>query len=172
MILTRRLAALLALPVLLAGALPGSAEEEQDPGLLLHEGMWQFDISVLLPLQTDYRHQTLQRCIDSEPITPSDLMPWAEERSCKLKGIKVKADKLSWKITCNQSGQPPSRGRGEFKASGDSGVGKSRIDFEVAGQRQSIKTKWDAKRLRDCLPEEAERLQTRSGPDTSKYLNQ
>ena len=39
--------------------------------------------------------------IAGEPVTPSLLMPWAEAQSCKLKGSKVKENKLSWKIICS-----------------------------------------------------------------------
>lgn len=142
------------IPVLLfalaLGAAPVRAENPSEVGILLTEGLWIFDVQILMPMQTEPTLQRFKSCVMSDPITASTLMPWAESQGCKIRSSKVVGDKLTWKLRCKKDGQK-SRGQGEFEVDGDSAEGKARVNFEMGGRRMSIVTKWDANRLGDCL---------------------
>ena len=126
------------------------ADDQAEPGLILREGEWVFDVKIRLPLQTAPNVQKIRTCQAGEPVTASGtLMPWAKEQGCKIRSPKVDGDKLSWKIRCRRDGQK-SRGSGKFTADGDRAEGKATIKFEVAGQRMSIVTVWEAERVGDC----------------------
>jgi hypothetical protein len=141
------IAPFLFLSSLLLAAAPALAEE----GLVFDAGQWKFDISVRMPMQSEASHQSVQSCLGSDPVGPSVLMPWADEQGCKIKGVEVEQNKLTWKLICNMDGQI-ARGKGEFESAGDRAKGKARINFEAGGQRLSIKTEWDGERLGECPP--------------------
>jgi hypothetical protein len=153
------IAACLLVPSLLLGAIPALAEE----GLVLEPGQWKFDIAVRAPMQSEPSRQSVQSCLDGAPVGPSTLMPWADEQGCKLKGIEVEENKLTWKIICNMNGQI-ARGKGEFESTGDNAKGKSKVSFETGGQRLSIKTEWAGERLGACNPEESGALESPAEP--------
>jgi len=132
---------------LLLAATPVLAEE----GLVLDPGQWKFDISITMPLQPKPILQSVQSCMDGSPLGPSELMPWAEDQGCKIKGVKLKQNKLTWKLICSMNGQL-ARGRGEFEGIGDHAAGKSKVSFEIAGRRMTFKTEWDAERVGACGP--------------------
>jgi hypothetical protein len=139
------IAPLLLVLILLLSAVPSPAEE----GIVLDAGEWKFDFSVKMPMQSEPSHQVFQSCLASDPIGPSTLMPWAEEQNCRIRGIKVEQNKLTWKIICNMHSQI-ARGKGEFESSGDDAKGKAKIAFEIGGQRMFIKAGWNGKRLGAC----------------------
>ncbi len=128
---------------------PAQADDGDKKGLVLEAGQWVFDVKIQMPMQTEPTTQVLQSCMTSEPITAETLMPWAEETGCKINGVKVKDDTLTWKLRCKLNDQR-SRGKGEFSAKGRSGKGKARVNFEAGGRRMAIVTKWEARRVGDC----------------------
>jgi hypothetical protein len=141
------------IPVLLLALALGSstalAEDSSEDGVRLREGLWVFDVRILMPMQTEPSVQKFKTCVESDPITASTLMPWAESQGCKIRSTKAVGDKLTWKLRCKKDGQK-SRGSGEFEVDGDSAEGKARVNFEMAGQRMSVVTEWDANRVGGC----------------------
>ncbi len=150
--MTRKIV-LAAISVLLVPILLGRpvaiADDAPEIGVQLAEGLWLFDISVRMPMQSSPTIQTMKACVGSEPLTASRLMPWAEKQGCKIRGVKEIENGIKWKLRCSVNGQK-SKGKGEFTVVGEEGSGKARVNFEMAGQRMSITTKWDAKRLGSC----------------------
>jgi hypothetical protein len=122
---------------------------------MLAEGLWLFDVAVLMPMTTEPTTQTLRSCMTGEPLTAEKLMPWAESQGCRIRGARVEENELSWKLSCRMNGQR-SRGSGEFKIEGDTGVGEARVSFEMAGRRLSIQTDWEARRVGPCPKLEAD----------------
>ncbi len=125
-----------------------AAAPPAEPGLVLDHGLWEFEVSTTLPMQTRATRSTEQRCIN-KPVTPSALMPKALEQACTLKSIKLKKQKLSWRVSCTQNGQT-SQGRGEFKGKEKQAEGKVRTDAYLNGQRMTLKVGFEGKWLRAC----------------------
>jgi hypothetical protein len=141
------------IPVLLLligmGASPIVAADPSEEGIVLTAGQWIFDVRVQMPMQATPSMQTLQSCVTSDPITAETLMPWAEAQGCKIRGVKVRNNELSWKLRCKLNGQK-SRGSGKFSVDGEKGEGKATVSFEAGGRRMSIVTRWDARRVGTC----------------------
>jgi len=134
---------------LAVGTLAAVADDAPEIGIPLTEGLWVFDVQIRMPMQTSPTIQKTKACIGSEPLTAERLMPWAEKQGCRITGIKAIEGGIKWKLRCKINGQR-SKGSGEFTVSGDRGQGMTRVNFEMAGQRMSISTKWDAKRMGEC----------------------
>ena len=146
----------LLLPIAFAASSVLAADPSEE-GLALMAGQWIFDVRVQMPMQAKPSTQTLKSCVTSDPITAQTLMPWAEAQGCKIRGVKVRKNELSWKLRCNLNGQK-SRGTGKFSAEGDQGEGKATVSFEMGGRRMSIVTRWDARRVGTCSAEGARNL--------------
>jgi hypothetical protein len=131
-------------------ALEAPAETEIEPGIILTAGQWKFDVEIMMPMQPKPSRQSIKTCVTSDPITPSALMPWAEEQGCRIRGIKVEDNRLTWRIACKANGMD-SKGRGKFESKGDHAEGEASIYFQLAGNRMEIETEWDAKRLGACV---------------------
>ena len=125
------------------------ADDASEIGIPLREGLWVFDVQIRMPMQTSSSVQKTKACIGAEPLTAERLMPWAEKQGCRIQGVKEIENGIKWKLRCKISGQR-ARGSGEFTVEGERGKGKTRVNFEVAGQSMSISTKWDAVRVGPC----------------------
>jgi len=143
----------IAILILLLSLGPGSsltqAADDPKEGLVLPPGRWIFDISVRMPMQSKPAVQRLQSCVTDDPITPETLMPWAEERGCKMRSVKVVENRMTWILRCNLNGKR-SRGKGEFEVDGDRAEGKASVRFEMGGRRLAIFTDFTAKRSGTC----------------------
>lgn len=125
------------------------AADSAEPGIVLNEGQWLFDIRVQMPMQAKPSIQKVTSCVTSEPMTAETLMPWAEKQGCKVRGARVEENRLSWKLRCRMEGQR-SRGRGEFSVDGDQGAGEATVNIEMGNRKMPIKTRWTAKRMGPC----------------------
>ena len=125
------------------------AKDTKQKGITLTPGQWLIDIEIQAPMQPKPTRRQAKTCVTDEPFTAESLMPWAEEQGCKIRGVKAVDNKLTWVLRCRRDGQR-SKGRGEFTVDGDHGEGKAKINFEMAGKRMSLVSKWDAKRIGEC----------------------
>lgn len=147
------LAVSLVLSIALRSA-PVLAADPPEEGLVLAAGQWIFDVQVQMLMQAKPTTQSVHTCATNEPITPDQLMPWAESRGCKIGSVKVRKNELSWKLRCNHNGQR-SRGGGKFSAKGDRGEGRATVSFEMGGRQLSVVTLWDARRVGVCAADSA-----------------
>jgi hypothetical protein len=146
---THRITILILLLSLGFGSSPAQAADDPKEGLVVPAGRWLFEISVRMPMQSKPTVQRLQSCVTDDPVTAETLMPWAEERGCKVRSVRVVENKMTWKLRCSQNGQK-SRGKGEFEVDGDQGQGNASVSFEMGGRSLTIFTDFTAKRSGTC----------------------
>ncbi len=139
--------------VAVLGTSPVQAKDSEPKGITLTPGLWLIDIEIQAPMQPKPTRQRTQTCVTDELFTVDSLMPWVKDQGCKIRGVKAVENKLTWTLRCRREGQR-SKGRGEFTVNGDHGEGKAKINFEVAGKRMSLVSKWDANRVGECSAEE------------------
>ena len=132
-----------------------AAAESDEVGLVLPEGLWIFDVTVYMPMQTKPSEQRLRSCVTNDPVTADSLMPWAESQGCKVRSVKIKKNRMTWQLRCNQNGQR-SRGRGEFEVEGEKGEGHATVSFEMGGRRMSMKTEFAAQRVGACAASDSD----------------
>jgi hypothetical protein len=150
MSVTRWTTILVLLFSILVGSSSALAKDAPKEGLDIPPGMWLFDISVLMPMQSQATTQTVKSCVGDDPMTADTLMPWVEDQGCKIRSVRAVENKLTWKLRCKRDGQR-SRGKGEFVLDGNRGAGKATVNFEMGGRTLTIRTNFTAARVGDCV---------------------
>ncbi len=129
-------------------AVAGDGDEK---GVKLPPGLWQFDLELQMPMQNAPEKRTMNVCIGEEPVTPADLMPWAEQFECSVRKPTVKKNLLTWRLICNVRGARQ-KGKGRFEVDGEEARGNVRIDIDMGARRLAVQTDWDARRTGECPP--------------------
>jgi hypothetical protein len=128
---------------------------QAEAGLQLEPGQWEIAIEVMLPMQTEPTKQLFSSCMGEELVTPQTIMPWAEAQGCRIRRVEVEESTMEWKLSCKLNGER-SRGAGSFTSHGETADGEAKIFVEMAGRRIAIITKWDARRIGECVPKPEE----------------
>ena len=128
---------------------------QADDGLKLDPGQWEIAVEVVLPMQTEPTRQSFRSCMGEELVTPQTIMPWAEAQGCRIRKVKVEESTMEWKLSCKLNGER-SRGSGSFTSHGETADGQAKVFVEMGGRRLAIITKWDARRVGECVPKPEE----------------
>ena len=136
-----------ALIVALAVAATASPATAQNSPM--RPGRWEVTMQMEMPnvpVQMPAMKNT--RCVTQQEIdSPNKGLPSGPDKNpneCKISDYKVSGNTVTWAMTC--TGQPPTRGSGELRFTGDAYEGLVKMMMD----QQTMTMKMSGKRLGEC----------------------
>ncbi len=137
----RLVPALLAAPLLLAAALPASAQ-------IMRDGLWEMSVSMEIPGMPPMPGATMKQCLTKADVEdPSKAAGAPEAQDCKVLKQAQSGNSLSYEISCNGG---TTLVKGEMTGKGDSYSGRTQITTKEDGEVMTMVSMVKGRRLGDC----------------------
>ncbi len=108
-------------------------------------GLWEFTAETSIGIPG--RSHVTQQCIQNSDFDPRSMN--AENEGCQITEQTVEASKMSFAMSCNQSGGSMNM-RGVYESFGDSLIGTVNMEMKFGEQTMKQRIVWKGERVDDC----------------------